>query len=523
MNRGIWLGFLFFIALVLLGFGTLLVGNVRLLQKPFPVRIHFERVEGLRAGDKVRVEGVEYGSVGNIELDPQGGVWVTAMLNGPVEIHPGNEIYVESFSVLGGNFISIKRGDMRRPALNLAEGLHGKARPSALDEFGRIAADNRENLKDLISNLKDVSTALREGRGSAGKLINDPNVYEQLVKLLTEGRGAVDKLRELAETYVNELRDGKGPLRTLLSDQKMADDLKKMTENISQITDSLRVISGKLERGEGLAGAMINDKQLLDQLKRTVDNIEKMTEKFRKVTDNVENSTVGKLLQEDGMYKKGEKVLEDVDKLVGRAARAKVYLHTDAKHYPDTSHSIAKLNVRIEPDEDKYFWGGVSVFALDRTSDTLVFENQIEKDKDQILIKPDLGLAYRIPWILDRRITVKAGLMEGQPGGGVEFLWEDWGFFRHPVLFSFEGRLSYNDVDEQDLDENINGPMLRAFLQTPLWRPGSDVWWQKLLSYVQVYGGVSRITDDPEFLVGIGMEWRDEDIRTLVSVLGLSR
>jgi len=63
MNRGMWLGFLFFVALLLIGFSTLLIGNVRLFKKSYEVEVHFDRVEGLRTGDDVRVEGVSSESV----------------------------------------------------------------------------------------------------------------------------------------------------------------------------------------------------------------------------------------------------------------------------------------------------------------------------------------------------------------------------------------------------------------------------------------------------------------------------
>lgn len=522
MSRAMWLGFFFFVALVILGFGTLLIGNIKPFAETTTIKIHFDSVEGLKAGDDVRVEGVQYGKVKSIALDPKGGVVVTAELDGPLEIHQGYEIHVESFTVLGGNYISIKRGDLQAPVLDTAELLRGRARTSALEAVSDIAGDNRESLRELISNLRDLTTAMKENKGSLGKLINEPTAHDELVKLLKDGQKAVEELRDLAKTYVDELKQGEGPLRTLLSDKTMADQLKHIMTNLADTSDTLKKITDKVEKGEGLAGTILNDKESADKLKKTLDNIEKTTDKLRQITEHAEKSTIGRLFQEDGLYEKAEKTLEDVDKVLGRAARAKVWLTSDAKFYTDTDHSIAKLGIRIEPDETKYFFAGVSFLSLDKNGETIVFEDQVEQDDDQVMIKADVGLAYRIPWFLDNRITVKAGLLEGKPGGGVEFLWEDFGFFEHPVLFTFEIRDAYNDFEDEELDENIHGPMTRFFLKTPLWRRG-DEWWQKILSSIWVTAGISRIQDDPEFFVGVGLEWQDEDLRTLIGLVGLAR
>jgi phospholipid/cholesterol/gamma-HCH transport system substrate-binding protein len=521
MTRAMWLGFLFFVALVILGFGTLIIGNIKLGQT-HAMTVHFDRVEGLKSGDDVRVEGVQLGKVKRISLDPRGGVLVLIELDHPVDIHEGYEIWVESFSVLGGNFVSIQRGNLQARRLDTAEVLRGKARTSPLEAVSELADDNRESLKELLVNLRDLTSAMRENKGSLGKLINEPTAHDELVKLLQDGRKAVEDLRLLTKTYVDELKQGEGPLRALLSDKNMADQIRQITTNLTETTEALKRITTKVESGEGLAGTLLHDKDSGERLKRTIENIEVTTDKLRQITANAEKSTIGKLFQEDGLYDKAEKTLDDMDKLLGRAARSKVWITTDARYFDKSDHSIAKLGIRIEPDETKYFFAGAAFINLESSADVIVFEDQIEQGDDQTIIRPEIGLAYRIPWFLDHRITVKAGLLEGKPGGAVEVLWEDFGIFEHPVLFSFEIRDAYNDLEDEDFDENISGPMTRFFLKTPLWRRG-DEWWQKLLSAVHLTAGVSRIQDDPELFIGIGLEWQDEDIRTLVSLVGLGR
>src|SRR5205814_5574743 len=143
-------------------------------------------------------------------------------------------------------------------------------------------------------------------------------------------------------------------------------------------------------------------------------------------------------------------------------------------------------------------------------------------DENEAIFKPEIQLAYRAPWLLDRHLTVRGGYLEGKPGGALDFSWEDWGLFSYPVRFTFEARDAYNSVSRERIDEQISGPLLRAYLRVPLWIR-KETWLETLLSTIHLYAGVSRFPHDPEYLVGLAIEWPDEDIRTLVGLIGTAR
>jgi hypothetical protein len=112
--------------------------------------------------------------------------------------------------------------------------------------------------------------------------------------------------------------------------------------------------------------------------------------------------------------------------------------------------------------------------------------------------------------------------MEGKPGGALDFTWEDWGLFTYPVRMTFEARDAYNSVSRERIDEQIAGPHLRAYIQIPLWIR-KETWLETLLSTIQLCAGVERFPHDPGFFVGLTLAWPDEDIRTLVGLIGTAR
>jgi hypothetical protein len=223
---------------------------------------------------------------------------------------------------------------------------------------------------------------------------------------------------------------------------------------------------------------------------------------------------------QDELYEKGKQVLDSADSILGRASRSRVTVGGDYREFADTETAITKLFLRLQPDDTKFFQGGVAFMSLNASGKTIVFEDQIEEGDDQLKAVGELFAYYKIPWFGDNHIAIRGGLIEGKPGGGLDldFTLGDW-----PVAAAFEIRDAYGHVEDEDIDENVRGPMTRAFVKAPLWAPNGDDWWKLVLHAVKVTAGASRLQDDPEFFVGFGGELEDKDLRTLVVLLGLGQ
>jgi len=536
MNRGLWLGFLFFVALVILGFATLLIKNVSFFGHPLKLAVHFERAQGLKPGSDVRVDGMLFGRVEEVVLHPQSGVRVALRLNEPVILYQDAEILVESSSVLGGNIVSIRRGS-KPPALVLTEELPGRSR-GGLEEVGDLATDNRENLKQLIANLKDLSQALKDGQGTVGKLLKSDELHKEAVDTIKTAREAIteakaeikkvgdtlnENITKLTGKITEKLDKAEGPVGSLLNDKKLTEKLDRIVTNVEETSKNLKDITDAVKKGDGALGRMVHDKDMGDKLKSTIDNVERASESIRNIGGKLEagEGSVGRLIQDDELYESARRTLDDVDRFFARASRAVVEFATDYQTYPDSKESITHIGIRIGPDEDKYFQAGAALMSLDKTG-PILFKQQQRDNENATIYKADLFLAYRAPWLFDRHVTVRGGLLEGKPGGGVDVVWEDWGLFSYPVTFTFEARDAYNSVSREDIDEQIGGPMMRAFVRIPLWIR-KDTWFESLLSVIRIDAGVNRVGKNQELLAGISLDWPDEDIRTLIGLIGTAK
>jgi predicted nucleic acid-binding Zn-ribbon protein len=405
------------------------------------------------------------------------------------------------------------------------------------EEIGELASENRENFKQLIQNLKDVTQALKEGRGSVGKALATPELHDEAVAAIKDARSAIGEMKKTGETAQAEIKrlgdnlakitekidKGQGPVPALLNDKKMTDKLDKTLSEVETAATNLKNITEKVDKGEGPLGKLVNDKDMGERLKRTVENIEQTSESIKNVSRKLEagEGTVGKLIQDEELYNKAKQVIEDVDKTFGRAARAEVDIYTQYQTFDESLMSISRLGVRIAPSPDKEFILGAAFIGLDKDG-PIRFDRQVNEGKSDTEIKPEILLGYRVPWFLDGRFTVRGGLIEGKPGGMVNLRWDDWLAFTHPVDFTFMARDAYNDLDDEDIDEEIRGAMMRATAKMPIWTRKAN-WFELLLSTVRLYGGVNAIDARPEFFAGIGLEWPDEDIRTLVGLFSVVR
>jgi phospholipid/cholesterol/gamma-HCH transport system substrate-binding protein len=544
MNRAGWLGFLFFIALVLLGFATLLIKNkaFSLFGEGSMMYVKFDNVKGLRPGNEVRVDGVLMGKVKEIKLskssgpgEPDGAI-VTLSLDEPIRIYKDGTVMIESSSVLGGDMVSIRRGKKSEQYSDSSQYkdeltyFKGDVR-AGLSDVGDLASDNRENLRQLIANLKDLSQSLKEGQGTVGKLLKSDELHKELVKTITDTREEIKKvgdnvtgnLTKLTNKISDKLDNAQGPAGAILNDKKMTEKLDRIITNVEDTSKNLKEITDQVKKGDGAVSRMLYDKEMGEKLKSTIDNVERASESIRNIGGKLETGegSVGRLLQDDELYEQARNTLESIDKFFGRASRAVIEVAAGYQTMPDTDSSMTKLALNISPDEDKVIMAGGVIWNLDKTS-KIRFKKQIQDGEGDSIFKPEIQLGYRARWLLDRHLFVHGGYVEGKPGGGFDFTWEDWGVFTYPIRFGVQARDAYNSVSRERIDEEIAGAHLKAYIRLPLWIR-RETWIETLLSTVHLTAGIERFPHDPGWFAGVSIEWPDEDIRTLVSLIGTAR
>src|SRR6185369_8826056 len=98
-----------------------------------------------------------------------------------------------------------------------------------------------------VQNLREVSDKINRGQGTVGKLINSPQLHDELLATVGEIRNAAGEAKTFvanAQAIIDQVKTGKGVIGTLVFDDKAAADLKASIANI-------RLVSDKMAKGEG--------------------------------------------------------------------------------------------------------------------------------------------------------------------------------------------------------------------------------------------------------------------------------
>ena len=247
----------------------------------------FANLKGLKTGDEILMAGVKIGSIAETRLGHQR-VEAILSIDPTVKIPDDAVASVQTSSLLGSQHLAVsfgnsavmlKEGDtiktkntvdmnevisqlgslgakLEGVADNIGKALGGDSGPGSL--FGKVdklVEANGPKLTETIANLQDITSKIRNGDGTFGKLVNDPKLHDELVTAVGEIKAAAaDAKVFMADTrgIIADVKSGKGAVGALLYDQATADNLKVTVANARTVTD-------KIAKGDGTLGKLLAD------------------------------------------------------------------------------------------------------------------------------------------------------------------------------------------------------------------------------------------------------------------------
>ena len=196
-------GILFLIAMIILGYYTIIMSK-KFLEPAAAYRITvlFPNIEGLEKENKVKINGVDAGSVEDIKLKGYQVLVVIKMFT-EFTLYQNYTIKIKSDSLLGKKFIGISPGSpydkkgVAQTVVTDRENLPGKYE-DVLGSLTELIDENRDNINVSIRNLRDITDKINAGKGTFGKLINEDKLARESVDLVKELRETIEDAREQA-------------------------------------------------------------------------------------------------------------------------------------------------------------------------------------------------------------------------------------------------------------------------------------------------------------------------------------
>jgi len=303
---------------ILLALAGLTVATFRLTDLRFGPRqvrtVYFGADSLVTDGLEVYTAGTRVGTVRGVELVPDGQIAEGRYVQARIELRPdltlweGAEVVIQSRSILGGIVLELDRGDPHGPPLPADRALEGRVDLGLVGGLREIVAENRSDVRDMIANAKQISQELREGKGTLGLLLKNPELYDKLLRAsdkllwlseqLTDGKGTMGKLMTSDELYVRfngmvEKLDGalEGIDRGEGTVGQPLAELKKFLVEYRQVAEKLQ------DPEQGVIGMLVSDKATRESVQKTLTDLEGFTQKL-----NAGKGTLGRLMDDPVIY-----------------------------------------------------------------------------------------------------------------------------------------------------------------------------------------------------------------------------
>lgn len=203
IKNEIAVGIFFFIAIIILGYYTILMGE-KIFESDdyYYMSVIFPDVHGLGLKDKVKVNGVSSGSVVDIQLK-NNRVYVKLKMFNDFILFENYTIKIKNETTLGGKYVSISPGynyfkGKTYAVIESRENLIGEPAGDVFEMLITLIGENRDNIFNTLKNIKEITGKINSGKGTLGKLINENQVHENADSLIKEIRDAMEDTREQA-------------------------------------------------------------------------------------------------------------------------------------------------------------------------------------------------------------------------------------------------------------------------------------------------------------------------------------
>jgi phospholipid/cholesterol/gamma-HCH transport system substrate-binding protein len=191
MSRSARLGAFIVITLAILVAGIFIIGGKQyLFSSTYQLKAQFDNVVGLDAGGDVRVGGVHSGTVHNIELPHKPGDKVTVVMDMTKSTHEiikqDSVASIETEGLLGNQFLAISMGSPGSRGVwdgDTIASVPPLQMSDMLNKMSGILDSSQQAIKNATqatANLDSISAKIDSGKGTAGALVNDKQLYSNL-------------------------------------------------------------------------------------------------------------------------------------------------------------------------------------------------------------------------------------------------------------------------------------------------------------------------------------------------------
>jgi phospholipid/cholesterol/gamma-HCH transport system substrate-binding protein len=294
---------------------------------------YFDNAEGLRVGAPVRLSGVDIGNVVKILVVPDKDkaftpvkVVMKVSTKYNFNLRRDSVTSLDTAGVLGETYLDIESSQAVGPEAHDGDTLPTHVHPD-FNEVVRSSQSTLQNMDALLKRADRILAFAESGKGSLGKLIYDPTLYDrfsqtvaelkEVVDEIAKGQGSLGQLINSNDAYnkfiatldkmngvVDDLQQGKGTAGKFLKDPSLYNNANDTIANLKRVSEDLNA-------GKGTAGRLLKDEELAKKIDITMTKLAALTSDLE-----AGKGSAGKLLKDEALYNNANKMLEETQGLI---------------------------------------------------------------------------------------------------------------------------------------------------------------------------------------------------------------
>jgi phospholipid/cholesterol/gamma-HCH transport system substrate-binding protein len=311
----------------------LMTGTGGLFTPRITLKSYFDNAAGLRDGAPVRLSGVDIGNVQTMrivrdkdkQLTP---VEVTMKVSTKYKFNLRRDSLtsLDTAGVLGETYLDIDSSQAVGPEAQDGDTLATRIHPD-FNEVVRSSQSTLQNMDALLKRADRILAFAESGKGSLGKLIYDPTLYDRfsatiadfqgIVSQIARGEGSHGALINRNDAYekflatldkmnllIDEIQQGKGTAGKFLKDPSLYNNANDTVANMKKLTEDINA-------GKGTLGKLTKDEELARKLDNTISKLSELTTELQ-----AGQGTAGKLFKDETLYNNANQMLVETQGLI---------------------------------------------------------------------------------------------------------------------------------------------------------------------------------------------------------------
>lgn len=291
---------IFVVLAVLVGWAIIeTLGGASFFSHGYRVSAQFESAQDLKAGDRVKMAGVEIGRVESISL-AENKVNVTMKLKSDAVVKTDSKAIIKFTGLMGQNFVALAFGSAAAPKAtegtilesgeqpdlsaimakldNAAAGIQNITKVFSGDKIDNILGPLTDFMKQnsapitaTIANVKNISSQIAAGQGTIGKLVSEDALYVSALTTVSNlqdtAASAKDALAS-AKQVINNISAGQGTIGKLITDETLFHAATSSMTNLNSVLF-------KVNQGQGTVGKLVNEPDFYKNAKLSMQKLDK--------------------------------------------------------------------------------------------------------------------------------------------------------------------------------------------------------------------------------------------------------